>query len=108
MNTNLYWSQIAGTGGDKVFEPPLDAGIEKKVLTLIRNGVETYESCEGGEGHAYPEPTVRFHGEQNEGYRAVAIAMAYGLEANELKRVWEVIDGELTGPNWELTFWSHD
>lgn len=33
---------------DKVFEPPLDKGIEKAVLILNQFGVETYESCQGG------------------------------------------------------------
>ena len=30
------------------FEPPLDEGIRDIVLTLLANGVETFESCEGG------------------------------------------------------------
>jgi hypothetical protein len=40
----------------------LDRGIEKAVRTLQANGIETFESCEGGPRHAYPEPTIRFHG----------------------------------------------
>lgn len=66
--------------------------------------METFESCEGGIGHAFPEPTVRFHGDHSEGYRAVAAAMQAGLPVAELRRVWPVLDGELTGPSWELTF----
>ena len=31
--------------------------------------METFESCQGGAGHAYPEPTVRFFGEKAAGYR---------------------------------------
>jgi hypothetical protein len=44
------------------FEEPLDEGIREIVLTLIANGVETFESCEGGPGHVYPWPTVPFTG----------------------------------------------
>ena len=86
------------------FSSPLDPGIEKEVLALRSFGVETFESCEGGPGHAYPEPTVRFHGNQPEGFRALGIAMAARLRVSELRRVWPVIDGEPTGPWWELTF----
>ena len=86
------------------YDPPLDTGILQAVVALQAGAVETFESCEGGSGHAYPEPTVRFHGDQAEGYRALAIAMRAGLQVKELRRVWPVNDGEPTGPWWELTF----
>jgi hypothetical protein len=85
-------------------DPPLDPGIAIAVHALQRAGVETFESCEGGVGHAYPEPTVRFHGDTSEGFRALAVAMREGLLVAELRRVWPVNDGEPTGPWWELTF----
>jgi len=34
-------------------------------------GVEMIEFCEGGPGHAFPEPTVRLAGGKSEGYRAL-------------------------------------
>ena len=86
------------------FDPPLDVGIECEVMVLRDAGVEMFESCEGGPGHAYPEPTVRFHGSRAEGYRATAVALNAGLSVSELSRVWPVIEGDLTGPWWELTF----
>lgn len=86
------------------FDPPLDAGIERQVLMLRDAGIETFESCEGGPGHAYPDPTVRFHGNRSEGLKALAAAMSFGLEILDLRRVWPIIDGEITGPWWELTF----
>ena len=86
------------------FDPSLDPGIERAVLVLRGAGIETYESCEGGAGHAFAEPTVRFHGTHSEGYKAVAVAMENGLNVYELRRVWSIIDGELDGPFWELTF----
>lgn len=89
------------------FDPPLDCGITDAVATLVRAGVETFESCEGGEGHAYPEPTVRFHGDHAEGLRALAVAMRAALPVRELRRVWPVLDNEPTGPWWELTFNPH-
>lgn len=82
----------------------LDAGIAAAVAILRAAGVETFESCEGGAGHAYPIPTVRFFGERPEGFRALAAAQQQGLRVSELRRVWPVIDGEATGPWWEMTF----
>lgn len=82
----------------------LDDGIRQAVLLLRKNGVETVESCEGGAGHAYPEPTVRFAGGKAEGYRALSVALQLGLKVSELRRVWPVLDYEPTGPYWELTF----
>lgn len=65
-------------------------------------GIETFESCEGGQGHAFPQPTVRFHGYQEEGFRALAVAAKAGLRVAHLRRVWDLIDGEPTGPHWEI------
>lgn len=87
-------------------DSPLDKKIEKAVLILRQGGVETYESCEGGPGHSYPEPTIRFHGESTEGFRAYAYAIQHGLPVKALRRIWRVIDSELTGPSWEMVFWE--
>lgn len=89
------------------FDPPLDPGIAREVETLFAQGIETFESCEGGPGHAYPEPTVCFHGDRSEGLRAMSLAMRTGLGVAALRRVWPVIDGEVTGPYWEITFRRH-
>jgi hypothetical protein len=35
------------TARDLHFETPLDEGIREIVITLLANGVETFESCEG-------------------------------------------------------------
>lgn len=83
----------------------LDPGIRPYVETLRAAGVETFESCEGGEGHAFPEPTIRFYGQRDEGFRALAVALQRGLPVSDLRRVWSIEDGEPVGPNWELTFY---
>ena len=85
------------------FDPPLDSGIEPIVRHLASMGIETFESCEGSEGHSYPEPTVRFHGGISEGYKAVSYALESGFNVAALRRVWDVLDRELTGPCWEIT-----
>lgn len=83
----------------------LDPLIAPIVALLRAHRVETFESCQSGPGHSFLEPTVRFHGQSMEGYRAVAVALEHGLTVGALRRVWDIIDGELVGPQWEMTFW---
>jgi hypothetical protein len=91
----------------EVFDPPLDAGVAHIVAALRAGGVETYESCEGGTGHAFTQPTVRFHGEQSAGWHALHVAREVGLRVEELRRAWMVVNGEPLGPFWEMTFRVH-
>lgn len=88
------------------FDPPLDKGIERAVVTLCEAGVDTFESCEGGKGHAYPEPTVRFRGSDRDAQKALDAAMSQRLPVAELRKTWPMIDGRRTGPWWEMTFVS--
>jgi hypothetical protein len=83
----------------------IDPGIANEVRILWENGVETTESCQGGQGHPFPEPTVRFSGDKSEGPRALGIALQHGLRVTALRRVWTVADGEPVGPFWEMTFY---
>jgi len=82
----------------------LDKGIRQYVEILTAAGIETYESCEGGENHAFPEPTVRFHGDHTEGFRALAIALQHALPVSSLRRTWSIEDQEPVGPTWEIVF----
>jgi len=49
-------------------------------------------------------PTVRSHGDQSEGFRALSAAQREGLPVASLRRAWSTIEGEPTGPWWEMTF----
>lgn len=92
-------------------EPPwseIDPGILPIVKILFEEGIETYESCQGGKGHPYPEPTVRFHGSIAEGWRALYVALAYDLHPTNLKRIYSIQDKEPVGPTWEITFHLSD
>lgn len=82
----------------------LDAGIRKAVLILRRGGVETFESCQGGAGHPFSDPTVKFHGGQGAGYHALAVALDHGLAVARLQRCYHLNGSELEGPWWELVF----
>lgn len=99
----MIQENIPGAKGN-IYSPPLDKGIERAVHVLNDFGIDTYESYEGGADHAYPEPTVRFHGDRYTGFHAYAIAATNGLRVTALRRIWRVIDGELVGPSWEIVF----
>ena len=82
----------------------IDAEIAPFVEALRSGGVETYESCQGGEGHSFPEPTIRFFGNVGAGFHALSVAMTHRLPVSTLRRTWRVIDGEPVGPTWEMPF----
>src|SRR5665811_834390 len=71
------------------------AGRGKGEIALVRGTARgervDYAPCAnrgGGEGHAYPEPTVRFYGTPEAAWRAVGVCLAYGLPILSLRRVW--------------------
>jgi len=83
----------------------LDRGIQKTVERLRAAGVETCESCEGGPGHSYPEPTIVFRGGPGAGWHAVGLCLDWKLPVVELRRVWDVLDrNDPTGPYWQIVF----
>lgn len=57
----------------------VDHGIRDAVLCLICHGVETVQSCQGGPGHSYPEPTVDLLGGRGAGMHALSVAQTYLL-----------------------------
>ena len=82
----------------------LDAGTEPYVSILRECGIETFESCEGGDGHTFSKPTICFYGDTLEGWRALAAAMQRGLPVLRLSYVWAMRDYLPDGPYWEMTF----
>ena len=82
----------------------LDPGIRRAVLVLRSARIATFESCQGGPGQAFPDPTIKFHGSAWEGYRALAVAMEHDLPVLRMQHVYGVVNGQLEGPWWELVF----
>lgn len=104
MAGNAYAASMTDATYVTAEDAQIDRGIRGVVDLLVHFGVETFESCEGGSGHAFHEPTVRFHGAREQGFRALAVAQQHGLSVTDLRRYWAVIDGEPTGPHWEMVF----
>ncbi|MEI7913079.1 MAG: hypothetical protein WCK77_25955 [Verrucomicrobiota bacterium] len=95
---------ISSSSGWTVDLGVLDDGMRDTVEILVNGGVETFESCQGGPGHCFLEPTVRFYGGPAAGFKALAVAMDNGLKVRALRRYWTMIGEEPTGPYWEMTF----
>jgi len=76
----------------------------RAVQILMDADIATYESCQGGEGHAYGEPTIRFDGTPACGWRALAILMSYDLPVGRLSQTWVLNYGVPDGPCREVTF----
>jgi hypothetical protein len=99
-HSNLAYATSFAAGGGMA----IDRWISYAVKVLRDAGVETYESCQGGAGHPYPEPIVRFYGTEADGWRALHAALTFGLPAWELRRFWSITKNEPRGPHWEMTF----
>jgi hypothetical protein len=87
---------------------PLDRGIRRYVHILLDAGIETFESCEGGSGHAFPDPTIKFFGNHWEGFKAMSVAMTHGLPVMGIRLCWDMDNGMPHGPWWEIVFHAKD
>src|ERR1700732_2256068 len=108
MNVSTFRGHVAsalpGSCREIDRDCPLDRWISYAVKVLRDNAIEAYESCQGGPGHSFSEPTVRFHGTNADGFRAIAVALTFALPVDSLRRCWSMENGELVGPHWEMTF----
>lgn len=69
----------------------LDKGIAPAVKVLNSHGFIIFESCQGGEGHCYQQPTVRFYGSEFDLIKAFEICQCYRLNVYEAKRVFYLL-----------------
>jgi hypothetical protein len=95
----ISWSKHPLSYPDNVDELILPA-----VKVLNEHGFKTFESCQGGEGHCFSEPTVRFFGSEWDLIKAFEICQAYNMVAFQARRVYlkeDIYDnhgvGELNG-----------
>lgn len=79
---------------------PLDVDIAWPVHMLRERGIHTTESCQGGEGHAFPDPSIKIAGSHGEGWRALSVLRDYRVPVMHLCRTWDITHGEVDGPYW--------
>lgn len=86
----------------------LDKGIRFAVRVLHAAGIETCQSCQGGEGHAYDRPSVDLiaTGDDAGGFAALAALRKYGLPVAEVLIVWNIENGLPYEKLWRITFFK--
>lgn len=75
----------------------IDPGVRFAVRVLHAAGIDTGQSCEGGEGHCYKWPTVDLGGQKldtKDGFAALAALANYGIEVRSVSFEWCVISCE--------------
>lgn len=83
----------------------LDPGIRFAVRVLHARGIETGQSCEGGNGHSYVRPTIELQagcGSDVQGFAALAALETFGLEVSEISLVWPIDRGMPYEKNWRI------
>lgn len=85
----------------------IDAGVRFAVKVLHAAGIKTGQSCQGGAGHSYPEPTVDLMTDGADdalGFAALAALRAYGLPVSSAALMWNVVGSRPDGPLWRISF----
>lgn len=82
----------------------LDRGIIRPVRILKEDGVETCQSCEGGDGHCYEYPSVDILGQP---WRALDLCNTYGLPVHTVSHQFSIREGEPVENVWRLEFSPH-
>jgi hypothetical protein len=90
----------------ETFYQELDPGIRFAVRVLHAGGFETCQSCQGGKGHAYFEPTIDLIARDDDaiGFGALATLRDYGLPLNGVAIVWPIANGQPYEKLWRVTF----
>jgi hypothetical protein len=84
----------------------IDRGIVFAVKVLHAAGIATCQSCQGGEGHCYPEPSVDLVAgpSDSDGFAALAALRDYGLPVSRVMLVWDIQNGLPYSKLWRITF----
>lgn len=77
------------------FYQKLDKGIRFAVRVLHAKGFETCQSCQGGKGHCYNNPTIDLisSGDDSWGFAAISALQDYGIIVTDISLHWSVRNG---------------
>lgn len=99
----IRWDKIMSES----FYKTLDDGIRFPVRILHAHGFDTCQSCQGGKGHAYLEPTIDMvaGGKGDvEGIAALGPLAQYGLPVSTIGLIWNIDEGLPYEKLWRITF----
>lgn len=71
------------------------------VRIFREHGVETCQSCQGGEGHSYRYPSVDI---LNGPWKALDVANDYGIPVIRIGHLWSIRNGEPEETIWRIEF----
>ena len=85
----------------------LDPLIAPYVRILREGGVVTVQSCQGGKGHAFPEPTIQFLGPVGALWQALSVLMSVDAGVSKVRIGWNVGPDNLPdGPVLEVVLYD--
>ncbi len=86
----------------------IDKGIRFAVRVLNAKGIDTQQSCQGGKGHAYNQPSVDIPATDDDakGFAALSALRDYGLPVQEVSIIWPVSGSLPTEKFWRVTFFK--
>ena len=84
--------------GDRVLDPL----IEPVVKLLNEHHITTTQSCQGGFGHSYDEPTVAIAGGIEEALHAASLLITYGYKVRRLVSYMDFTRNFPTELGWEI------
>lgn len=86
------------------FYEGLDRGIVYAVRVLHAAGIDTSQSCQGGDGHAYEGPTVDV---PERAFAAMETLESHGMPVREVSHRWLIVDGVPAQVVWSVEL-RHD
>ena len=98
LQSDWHWAE------ERFSDEPMDPGIICAVRIFQEHGIETCQSCQGGEGHSYEWPTVDIHGAP---WKALDIANNFALPVIAISEHFGIYDGRPTEHFWRIEFSPH-
>lgn len=99
---------LSRVGASESWYQGLDVGIRFAVRVLHAEGIETAQSCQGGKGHSYQEPTVDLPAggpRDAAGFGTLPTLVQHGLDPVDLAIVWSLdANGMPYQRIWRITF----
>jgi hypothetical protein len=95
LQSDWHWAE------ERFSSEPMDPGIICAVRIFQEHGIETCQSCQGGEGHSYEWPTVDIY---RAPWKALDIANDFALPVTRISEQFGIADGRPVEHFWRIEF----
>ena len=100
---NVYQPVSFNTPSGVVNISDADPEIIPILKILNENGIDTFESCQGGIEHAFGKPTICFEGNYETAMKVMNLCKKFNIDYFRKYYCYET-DGTFRGPEWEIVF----